>query len=83
MANFFLFSSSMYGVLLDQVVLEELAKIYLPKITDHLKEKDIHLSVACLPWFLTLFINSMPLPFAFRILDCFFLEGPKILFQIG
>lgn len=77
------FSSSMYGVLLDQVVLERLVENYMPKITEHFKAKQIQLSVACLPWFLTLFINSMPLPFAFRILDCFFLEGPKIIFQIA
>lgn len=76
-------SSSMYGVLLDQVVLEELVKKYIPKVTEHFQRKEIQLSVACLPWFLTLFINSMPLPFAFRILDCFFMEGPKVLFQIA
>lgn len=73
----------MYGVLLDQVVLEELVKKYIPKVTEHFQKKEIQLSVACLPWFLTLFINSMPLPFAFRILDCFFMEGPKVLFQIA
>lgn len=77
------YSSSMYGVLLDQVVLEELVKKYIPKITEHFVEREIQLSVACLPWFLTLFINSMPLPFVFRILDCFFLDGPKIIFQIA
>ncbi|KAI8064867.1 rab-GTPase-TBC domain-containing protein [Gilbertella persicaria] len=77
------YSSSMYGVLLDQVVLEELVKKYMPKLTEHFQERQIQLSVACLPWFLTLYINSMPLPFAFRILDCFFLEGSKILFQIA
>ncbi|KAI8990038.1 rab-GTPase-TBC domain-containing protein [Pilobolus umbonatus] len=77
------YSSSMYGVLLDQVVLEELVKTYIPAVHEHLAAKDVHLSVACLPWFLTLFVNSMPLPFAFRILDCFFLEGPKIIFQIA
>lgn len=77
------YSSTMYGVLLDQVVLEKLVAKYIPTITEHFKEKDIQLSVACLPWFLTLFINSMPLPFAFRILDCFFMEGPKIIFQIA
>ncbi|KAI8882932.1 TBC-domain-containing protein [Backusella circina FSU 941] len=77
------YSSSMYGVLLDQMVLEELVRKNIPRMYHHLKEKDIQLSVACLPWFLTLYINSMPLPFAFRILDCFFLEGPKILFQIA
>lgn len=73
----------MYGVLLDQVVLEELVRKYIPKVTEHFQRKEIQLSVACLPWFLTLFINSMPLPFAFRILDCFFMEGPKVLFQIA
>ncbi|KAI9478148.1 MAG: rab-GTPase-TBC domain-containing protein [Benjaminiella poitrasii] len=77
------YSSSMYGVLLDQVVLEELLKSYMPKLIEYFKEREIQLSVACLPWFLTLYINSMPLPFVFRILDCFFMEGPKILFQIA
>ncbi|KAI7905943.1 rab-GTPase-TBC domain-containing protein [Cokeromyces recurvatus] len=77
------YSSSMYGVLLDQVVLEELVKEYMPNLITYFKEKEIQLSVACLPWFLTLFINSIPLPFVFRILDCFFLEGPKLLFQIA
>lgn len=29
------------------------------------------------------FINSMPMVFAFRIVDCFFCMGPKVLFQVG
>ncbi len=29
------------------------------------------------------FINSMPMIFAFRIVDCFFCMGPKVLFQVG
>lgn len=29
------------------------------------------------------FINSMPMVFAFRIIDCFFCMGPKVLFQVG
>lgn len=29
------------------------------------------------------FINSMPMIFAFRIMDCFFCMGPKVLFQVG
>lgn len=36
-----------------------------------------------MPWFLTLFINSMPLVYAVRILDWFFVDGPKVLFQIA
>jgi len=29
------------------------------------------------------YINSMPMVFAFRIVDCFFCMGPKVLFQVG
>ncbi|RCI03018.1 hypothetical protein CU098_009655, partial [Rhizopus stolonifer] len=77
------YSTSMYGALLDQIIFEHLLEKTMPKLHQHFKETDIQLSVACLPWFLSLYINSMPLLFAFRILDCFFMEGPKILFQIG
>jgi hypothetical protein len=29
------------------------------------------------------YINSMPMIFAFRVVDCFFCMGPKVLFQVG
>ncbi|KAI9252176.1 rab-GTPase-TBC domain-containing protein [Helicostylum pulchrum] len=77
------YSTSMYGALLDQIIFEHLLEKTMPKLHAHFKETDIQLSVACLPWFLSLYINSMPLLFAFRVLDCFFMEGPKVLFQIG
>ncbi|KAI8969958.1 rab-GTPase-TBC domain-containing protein [Mycotypha africana] len=77
------YSTSMYGALLDQIIFENLLEKMMPKLYNHFKYTDIQLSVACLPWFLSLYINSMPLLYAFRVLDCFFLEGPKILFQIG
>lgn len=77
------YSTSMYGALLDQLIFEHLLETTMPILHEHFKKADIQLSVACLPWFLSLYINSMPLLFAFRVLDCFFMEGPKILFQIG
>jgi hypothetical protein len=52
-------------------------------ISDHFQAVDVQLSVASLPWFLSLYINSMPMVFAFRIADCFFCMGPKVLFQVG
>jgi len=73
----------MYGTLLDQKVFESLVDRTLPILSDHLTKSDVQLSVASLPWFLSLYINSMPLNFAFRVLDVFFLEGPKVLFQVG
>ncbi|TKA79726.1 hypothetical protein B0A55_04356 [Friedmanniomyces simplex] len=77
------YSQTMYGTLLDQRVFESLVEKTMPIIWDHLQRNDVQLSVVSLPWFLSLYINSMPLIFAFRVLDVFFLEGPKVLFQIG
>ncbi|KAK1093464.1 GTPase activating protein (GAP) [Friedmanniomyces endolithicus] len=77
------YSQTMYGTLLDQRVFESLVEKTMPIIWDHLQRHDVQLSVVSLPWFLSLYINSMPLIFAFRVLDVFFLEGPKVLFQIG
>lgn len=77
------YSKTMFGTLLDQKAFEELVQKHMPKLWDHLCKNDIQLSVISLPWFLSLFVNTMPLVFAFRILDIFFLEGPKVLFQIA
>jgi len=95
----------MYGTVLDQRVFEHLVQRCLPLLHDHFAANDIQLSVASLPWFLSLYISSMPMVFAFRcvgsarlrggrrelmrrggarrIIDCFFLMGPKVLFQVG
>lgn len=77
------YSITMYGTLLDQRVFESLVEKTMPIIWDHLVKNDVQLSVVSLPWFLSLYINSMPLIFAFRVLDVFFLEGPRVLFQVG
>ncbi|GAA5890230.1 hypothetical protein JCM8208_002744 [Rhodotorula glutinis] len=77
------YSPSMYGTVLDQRVFEHLVQRCLPFLHDHFAANDIQLSVASLPWFLSLYISSMPMVFAFRIIDCFFLMGPKVLFQVG
>lgn len=77
------YSTTMYGTLLDQRVFESLVERTLPILSEHLTKSDVQLSVVSLPWFLSLYINSMPLIFAFRVLDVFFLEGPKVLFQVG
>ncbi|SAM75420.1 probable MDR1-Mac1p interacting protein [Ustilago bromivora] len=77
------YTQSMSGTLLDQKVFENLVQRTLPMIHEHFVKTDIQLSVASLPWFLSLYINSMPMIFAFRIVDCFMAMGPKVLFQVG
>ncbi|KAG5437588.1 hypothetical protein PCANB_000623 [Pneumocystis canis] len=77
------YSTTMYGTLLDQRVFESLLEKTMPVLWQHFLKSNVQLSLISLPWFLSLYINCIPLTFVLRILDCFFLEGPKILFQIG
>jgi hypothetical protein len=69
----------MFGTVLDQKVFESLVHRCLPVIQDHFATVDVQLSMASLPWFLSLYINSMPLVFAFRVVDCFFLSEWRFL----
>ncbi|KAI9597472.1 rab-GTPase-TBC domain-containing protein [Syncephalis fuscata] len=77
------YTTSMYGALLDQAIFEDLAKKDLPDLMRRLNARDIQISTLTLPWFLSLFINAMPLASVIRILDRLFIEGPKILFHIS
>ena len=45
---------TMHGTLLDQRVFEALVQRCLPMIHDHFQDVDVQLSVASLPWFLSL-----------------------------
>lgn len=77
------YSADMHGAVLDQTVFEVLVHRHLPKLADHLSAAGVQLSMATLPWFLTLFIGTFELPYALRILDCVFLEGAPFLFRLG
>ncbi|QLL32086.1 hypothetical protein HG536_0C02550 [Torulaspora globosa] len=77
------YSKTMYGTLLDQKVFESLVEEKMPALWKHIVEHDIQLSVVSLPWFLSLFFTSMPLEYAFRIMDIFFMNGSKTLFQVA
>lgn len=77
------YTQSMSGTLLDQKVFENLVQTTMPVLHEHFVRHDMQLSVVTLPWLLSLYINSMPMVFAFRIVDCFMAFGSRVLFQIG
>ncbi|KAI8930220.1 rab-GTPase-TBC domain-containing protein [Entophlyctis helioformis] len=77
------YTINMVGAVIDNHVFETLVGKFMPILGNHFKKYEIQLSVACLPWFLSLYINSLPLPYGLRIMDCFFMEGAKVLFQVG
>ncbi|AQZ09845.1 MDR1 (YGR100W) [Zygosaccharomyces parabailii] len=77
------YSKTMYGTLLDQKVFEAFVQEKMPLLWEHVEKYDIQLSVVSLPWFLSLFFTSMPLEYAVRIMDIFFMNGSKTLFQVA
>ncbi|XP_042312683.1 TBC1 domain family member 8 isoform X2 [Sceloporus undulatus] len=76
------FNHRVIGAQVDQSVFEELIKERLPELAEHLKDLSTLASVS-LSWFLTLFLSIMPLESAVNIVDCFFFDGIKAIFQFG
>ncbi len=69
-------SPSMHGTLLDQRVFEALVQRCLPMIHEHFQVVDVQLSVASLPWFLSLWVLGLS-RFWYNSIDSF-LRPPQI-----
>lgn len=69
------------GALVDQGVFEDLTRVFLPQLYDHMQELGV-ISTISLSWFLTLFLSVMPFDSAVLLVDCFFYEGIKVTFQV-
>ncbi|KAH9644075.1 hypothetical protein HF086_009788 [Spodoptera exigua] len=65
----------------DQGVLEELTEVHLPELHAKLDELGM-MKMISLSWFLTLFISVMPYECAVNVMDCFFYDGAKVIFQV-
>ncbi|XP_048348567.1 LOW QUALITY PROTEIN: TBC1 domain family member 8 [Sphaerodactylus townsendi] len=76
------FNHRVIGAQVDQSVFEELIKEQLPELAEHMKDLST-LSSVSLSWFLTLFLSIMPLESAVDVVDCFFFDGIKAIFQFG
>lgn len=70
------------GALVDQGVFEELARVHVPQLYDCMQELGV-ISTISLSWFLTLFLSVMPFESAVVVVDCFFYEGIKLIFQLA
>lgn len=66
---------------MDQAVFEELTRAFLPPLYDHMQALGVITTIS-LSWFLTLFLSVMPFDSAVLLVDCFFYEGIKVIFQV-
>ncbi|XP_051530459.1 TBC1 domain family member 8B isoform X2 [Myxocyprinus asiaticus] len=76
------FNRRIIGALVDQAVFEELIRVHLTQLTEHMTDLSFFSSVS-LSWFLTLFISVLPIESAVNVVDCFFYDGIKAILQLG
>ncbi|GFY60288.1 TBC1 domain family member 9 [Trichonephila inaurata madagascariensis] len=76
------FNTKVVGALIDQGVLEHLTSEHLPDVHAKLVPFGV-LSMISLSWFLTIFLSVIPFSSAVNIVDCFFYDGAKVVFQIA
>ncbi|KAG0240330.1 TBC1 domain member 9B [Actinomortierella wolfii] len=78
------YSKTLVGVLVDQKVFDSLVSTTLPTLASHLKDAlGMDLATLTVPWFVCLYLSTIPYPLSARVLDCFFFEGPQFLFMLG
>ncbi|XP_029114727.1 TBC1 domain family member 9 [Scleropages formosus] len=76
------YNTRVVGALVDQGVFEELARDHVPQLYDCMQDLGV-ISTISLSWFLTLFLSVMPFESAVVVVDCFFYEGVKVIFQLA
>ncbi|CAF1266589.1 unnamed protein product [Rotaria sordida] len=76
------YNTKVVGALIDQGVFSDYCNAYLPDLYDKLKGIGIAACIS-LSWFLTLFICVLPFESALYVIDIFFYDGIKVLFQLA
>ena len=61
-----------------QRVLKDLIAEKLPRLYSHLEGCDVDLSLFTFNWFLTVFVDNIPVETFLRIWDAFLYEGTKV-----
>jgi len=76
------YNNKVIGALVDQNVLDELVCEHMPELHQKLAPIGV-LSMISLSWFLTIFLSVMPFESALHIVDCFFYDGARVVFQVA
>ncbi|KAF5278381.1 hypothetical protein FQA39_LY05870 [Lamprigera yunnana] len=76
------YNTRVVGAVVDQGVLDNLISEHLTSL--HVKLQQLGMiNIISLSWFLTIFLSVMPYESAVNVMDCFFYDGAKVIFQIA
>lgn len=75
------FSRTLVAPQVDQRVLKDLVAEKLPRLHAHLEANNVDLSLFTFNWFLTIFVDNIPVETYLKIWDVFLYEGCKVLFR--
>ncbi|KAI9140134.1 rab-GTPase-TBC domain-containing protein [Paraphysoderma sedebokerense] len=79
-----MYSKNLRGTVTEMKVLTGVARTKCRDVLDKVKKGGmIELDALISPWFLTLFINILPIECVLRVWDCLYYEGNKILYRIA
>ncbi|XP_060528088.1 TBC1 domain family member 9 isoform X2 [Cylas formicarius] len=76
------YNTRVVGAVVDQGILDELTLEHLPTLHDKLNQLGM-MNMISLSWFLTIFLCVMPYESAVNVMDCFFYDGAKVIFQVA
>ncbi|XP_014441484.1 LOW QUALITY PROTEIN: TBC1 domain family member 2A [Tupaia chinensis] len=75
------YSKTLTASQVDQRVLQDLLSEKLPRLTAHLGQHRVDLSLITFNWFLVLFADSLISDILLRVWDAFLYEGTKVVFR--
>jgi hypothetical protein len=78
-----IYSKDLLGTSIDQDIFKLLLKLKYPKLYTLMENHDVPLTLITCEWFMTLFVNALPIESVLRVWDAFFYEGTKVLFRIS
>jgi len=77
------YDTTLTAAQVDQRVLKDLIVEKLPRLASHLEAQKVDVSLFTFNWFLTIFIDNIPVETYLRIWDTFLFEGTKVLFRFA
>ncbi|XP_077978316.1 TBC1 domain family member 2B-like isoform X2 [Glandiceps talaboti] len=77
------YSKTLIGSQTDQRVFKDLLADKMPRLSAHLDQYSVDLSLITFNWFLTVFCETVPTETMLRIWDSFLYEGNKVLFRFS